>query len=306
MTHKTELRDPKDLKVHHLLHGMPEWADNDPRLKALAGDLRDNGMIEPVKITAENRIVDGRHRWRGAKRLQLTEIPVVVVPEDHVAGIVVGSLLQRRHFTPGQRAYLLAGVIDEAFRAAQLRRANNYNKPTERNSVSFGAATKTPEQYADEIGVSVQYLRLARELQSAFLDVKKRTLTDDEENVEKGVTFREFYEPRILREEKPYGLGAVKRGIGYQLSVEAHPELKKGGKPKQREEQLKLFGRVITDELNRWEYWQKFDDDERDAHFQTVRSEVADLEPKQLEELAEYHSRLAAEFRKAAKHGKGE
>jgi hypothetical protein len=305
--HKTEIRDPKDLKVHHLLHGMPEWADTDPRLKTLTANLRDEGMIEPLKITPDGKIADGRHRWRGAKRLQWKEVPVIVVPEDRVAEIIVSSLLQRRHFTAGQRAYMLAGVIDDAFAEAQRRMLatqNNHSAVAARNSVS--SRGKTPEDYADEIGVSVQYLRLARWLQDAFKDTKKRTLTDDDGNTEKGVTFREFYEPRLLREEKPYGLGPVKRGVEYLQQADKDPSKKAGGKPKEKDRQLSLFNQVVTDELNRWEYWQKFDEEDRAEHFKAVRSKCADLEPKQLEELAEYHTRLAAEFRKAAKHGKGE
>lgn len=302
MTHKIEIRDPKDLKVHHLLHGMPEWSDTDPRLKALAADIRDHGITEPLKITAENRIVDGRHRWRGARRLQLDQIPVVVVPENHVASIAVGSLLHRRHLTPGQRAYLLAGIIDDAFAEAQKRMLAGV-KVDPRNSVSRG---KTPEDYADEIGVSVQYLRLARELQEAFKDTKKRTITDDDDVTEKGVTLREFYEPRLLREEKPYGLGAVKRGVAYQLEADKNPNKKAGGKPKEKNRQMDLFNQVVTDELNRWEYWQKFDDDDKAAHFKAVREKAVEVDPKQLEEMAEYHTRLATEFRKAAKQAKGE
>jgi len=292
------MRDPADLHVHRLIRTMPQWSDEDEQFRALGDDIEENGIREPIKITAKNAIVDGRHRWRAAKRYQLTQVPVMVVPEEEAAEIAVGTLLHRRHYTPGQRAYLLAGILDEAFEEARRRRARNAAK-NETNSVRF--VSRTPEDYAAELGVSLRYLQLARELHELFRDETRRTLTDAEGVQERDVTFREFYEPRLMREERPYGLGAVKAGIAFILDAEVHPHKKTGGKPQAREKQLKLFNQVLDDELKRWDYWQRFDAEERMAHFKAVRTRASKLPSDQLQELAEYHSKLASEFRRLAK-----
>lgn len=296
MNHQIQNIDPcaRELHDHPLLKTIPRWDDTEA-FGTLCDDVRDNGVLEPIKLTKGNAVVDGRHRWRAAKRMQLKTIPAVIVEDADAAQIAVSTLLHRRHLTPGQRAYLLADIIGEAFEEARKRRAMNAAK-NERNSVSF--VSKTPDEWAAEIGVSVQYLRYARELHEWFAEhPEKRTFTDGEGKKVKDVTLRKYFEERILRDEKPMGLGAALAGIGFIFNAAE----KNGGKPKDQDRQLDLFNRVLADENNRWEYWQKFNEAAKAEHFKAVRVQAAQLDAKVCEERAEYHARLAAEFRKAAK-----
>ncbi len=62
-----ELRDPADLRVHKLIKDMPQLAEEDQEFENLCESVHETGhLIEPLKITSDNAIVDGRHRWRSA------------------------------------------------------------------------------------------------------------------------------------------------------------------------------------------------------------------------------------------------
>lgn len=308
-----EIRDPKSLRVHASLRKQPgEWSDEDPRFLALVDDINVRGIDQPLLITADGAIADGRHRWRGANRLQLAGVPCKVIDESEVAAAIVNSLLQRRHYTKSQRAYLSLPHLEQAFAEAKVRSLANLQKGSagpDRRSAPVG---KCLDDWALEIGVCVRFLTDARKVMELFKDTAKRTLTDKDGNTEKGVTFREFFEPRILADEdggghKPtaYGLGAVISGIQSILESEKKGKPHKGGKPDETGDQLRLFNQVVTDELNRWEYWTNFDDDTKAEHFKTVRAHAAKIkDPARLEGLAAYHRKLANEFEKAAKEAK--
>ena len=52
------------------------------RLKKLTSDIKENGILEPIKYieyNGEKHVVDGHHRLLAAKRLGLTEVPAVEV-----------------------------------------------------------------------------------------------------------------------------------------------------------------------------------------------------------------------------------
>lgn len=295
-------RDPADLKLHPLLKKQPgEWEDDDPRFIALVEDIRQRGIDQPIIVTKDMLVADGRHRLRGAKRLQIETIPCKICADDEVPAVILHSLLQRRHYTKGQLAYLLARTIDEAFVEAQKRQLaglKHGDTAPVRNSVSKAL---TPEEWATQIGVSVQYLRQAKRIHEFFADDKKRKFNDEGKKAVTA-TLREFFEPKILDADEPHGLGAVIAGISSVLDAEKKGKPHKGGKPAETDRQLELFNKVVSDELNRWEYWQKFDDETKAEHFKSVRAQAAKIEDaEQLEQMAEYHSKLASEFRKAAK-----
>ena len=298
-TYTIYLRDPAKLRIHRLLKHQPgEWEDDDSRFKGLCDDIKARGVDQPLGITAEGHIVDGRHRWRAAKRHQLALVPCRVYTESEAAAVIVQSLLQRRHYTPGQRAYLLAPTLTDAFTAAAKRMlAGKPVQPSELGS----EGPKTLESWAHDIGVSVRYLREAHKVWELFKDDKKRSMTDNEDVTEDNVTLREFYEPRILREEKPYGLGYVVSGAASVLEAERKGTPHKGGRPDDTDNQLRLFNQVTTDEFNRWEYWTKFDDTTKAKHFSELRAKASALPPDRLEEMAEYHTKVAAALRKTAK-----
>jgi len=159
--------------------------------------------------------------------------------------VMVQSKLQRQHFTPGQRAYVVAPLMDEAFAEAQKRMFAGV-KATHANSVR---GVKTVDAWADEIGCSRRLLEQAREVHEHFKNGKKFPWNDIPDSVqelypdEKKLTLSEYFEPQIMAELKPIGLGNALQGIGFKLK-NTEPD---GTTTKQvKSGQLELFGESIN------------------------------------------------------------
>lgn len=279
METKIEYRDPAELSISPAVKDLPLWTKEDPKYCAMLEDVRARGFDLPLIIDPNNRIWDGRRRYKIAKDLQLTEVPVVVRKPDDLFGVAVGSLLHRQHYTKGQLAYVLAPLLEDAFAESERRKLANLAKNPNYLRTAFSAARldqqpKSAAEWAEKIGVSERLFRLARELHELFRKHKeKRELTDDDGVRETGVTFKEFYEPRILRaldgEKKPYGLGAVKAGIGAHLSERVHSQAKQG--------ELNLFMAGCDVLTKRLDYWEEFDDSAKAQAREAIQATVAKM-----------------------------
>lgn len=300
-------RKPSELRVHPLVAATPQLADDDDRFLAIARSIQEGGIRERLKITADNQIADGRHRWRSAKRLKLPEVECIVVSEDEVAQIALDTLVGRRHYNASQRAYAALPLLDAAFEAARLRRIKNLpdvaNADDRNARVRFGdKRVEDLEQFCAHAGISLRLIQLARQVSKFFEDETERTITGEDGHPNVDVTFREYFEPRILREEDPIGLGAVLTGIKQILDLEKKAKAGKahsGGKPKAPERQLALFTTTFTKDLaNRYEYWTKFDDDQKEAAITQILPAIEQM-PEDL--LASLEKRLRAELKRREK-----
>lgn len=247
MNHSTEPRDPRKLSVHPAARHQPEWADDDSRFEHLIESIRDQGIVCPVVVDPEDRIVDGRHRWRAAKRLQIPSVPVQVCDRDEVSSIILSTLIQRRHYTPGQIAYLAFPAFEGAYEEACRRRLAALKKNT--NGLK---PAKTVQDLAAEIGVS-------RDL---FLDAAKL-----HEKFAKNPDLRAQFEPRILDQHDPIGLGAAVAGIGGQGATK--------GKDRPQPRQLELFVAAWDTIKTRLATWEKLDADSREQVVPAIRETVA-------------------------------
>lgn len=101
------------LTVHPALKDVPEWSEDDPQFESLCRSIHKRGILQPLIVDSKSRIVDGRHRWRGGKRLKLEEVPVHVVSDDEALAIIIDTLAQRRHYTKGALAYMLVPIVSD-------------------------------------------------------------------------------------------------------------------------------------------------------------------------------------------------
>lgn len=275
--------DPKKLANHELLNRLPALAPDDSSVLKVAQSISDLGrIIDPLKITEQGLLVDGRRRRAAALKLKLPQVPCVIVPENEVPALIVAQLEARAHYTKGQRAYLLLPFIQEAFEYARQRRLAG--TPTPNELVRNGS--KRVEDWANSIGVTYRLLQQAQELRKLFEDHTPRTITDSDDITEEGVSFREFFEPRILREENPYGLGAALTGIKQILDIERKKGIGQahgGGKPKEAEKQLRLFERTWSDLQNRYEYWSRFDHDQKQHALEAIDKALEAMPPDLLD-----------------------
>jgi hypothetical protein len=262
------------LVIHKAARDLPAWSEDDARFLALVDDIRDKGILEAIKVTPKREIVDGRHRFRAAQRLQLENVRCEVVAEDMIPEVILSTLLRRRHYTAGQRAYVLAPMVAPAFKAAQLHRMDGLNRGTVRpirNLVPHGA--ENPEEFAESIGISVRYLRSAIKLYDLF-NLYKSTEWKWSDS-DRPMTFREYFEPQILRDvgenedgdtERPLGLGAAVAAIGSrirQAELEAKGKKHEGGGKKGVPRQLNLWMEGIDAWKAKWRYWDEFDEPTR-------------------------------------------
>ena len=295
------MRKVADLRIHPVLKSHPHLSDDE--MLTWRRELKRKGpaSVPALFVTEANQIVDGRHRYWCAQKLQWPEIPVQVISESEVMSTIFATLLNRRHYTKGQRAYIVAEHIGDAFEEAKRRQRAG----VEADRFSL---IRTPENYAQEIGVTTRYLNDAFSIYKLYEQLPgKRTFTDDEGKKHKDVTAREYFELKIMDAEKPMGLGAAIAGLGFLVKKEqfqANGRPHGGGKPQELKRQLELFSKLVKDEDNRWEYWQKFDDEVRAEHFAAVRNAAEQLPPQVCRERAEYHEKLAKQFHNAAKAGK--
>jgi hypothetical protein len=152
---------------------------------------------------------------------------------------------------------------------------------------------ETPESVASNLGISTRVLHQAREIHELFADKTKRTMTDRDDVTEKGVTFREFFEPRILLEEDPeaprtraYGLGAVLAGMKAALSMATKDGPHGGGRPQRVEQQLSLFDDSLKSFSTKFTYWAKWEPETRQAALNSLPPVVEKMPDDLLTEFA--------------------
>jgi hypothetical protein len=294
-----EYRDPNQLSIHRELKAMPRLANDDERMVAWRRGMKRSGPdAREILITAENEIVDGRHWFWNAKTLAWPKVRVKVVKEDEVMAIIFETLANRKHYTKGQLAYLLAPMLEEMVSEAKNRSLSNLKRgATAPDPHSVRIGEQTPEEIAVELGISYRVLLQASELHTTYWpDTTPRTITDRDGNKEANTTFKKFFEPRILMAEdpedkhtRPYGLGAVLTAVK-QINAQEHNRKigheHGGGRPEKVGKQLSLFGDAMRGLKNKFIYWQKWEPETRKAALNELPPVVEQMPDDLLAEFA--------------------
>ena len=149
---------------------------------ALLTDIKENGINDPNIITCEGLILDGWHRYKIAKTLEIIDQLIFTeLPENEpLDKYVLSQNLHRRHLTPSQRAQISVEINEWVETGT-----NRYTIEDSQNE----EARKTNKQLAEEAGVSERAISDAKK-------VKKETGRSDE--VIKG----EKSASAVLKEEK--------------------------------------------------------------------------------------------------------
>ena len=100
---------PADAPIHPAAALLPELSDTE--YAALHEDIKRHGVLNPVYIDPEHRILDGRHRLRAAHELGIA-CPTVVYDGLDPIGFVLSQNLHRRHLTTSQRAMVAAKIAN--------------------------------------------------------------------------------------------------------------------------------------------------------------------------------------------------
>ncbi len=97
-------------------------------LSALVQSIRALGLLHPIVITPDGRLVAGARRLEAYKGMGRTEIPARIVP---VPDIMRGELEEntvRKDFTPSEMVAIARALRDEEQRAAKERQGMRTDK----------------------------------------------------------------------------------------------------------------------------------------------------------------------------------
>lgn len=108
----TELQSTQTLRLSELEQNrtQPRKKFDDEAITELAKSIQQHGMLQPIVVrpTGEGRyqIVAGERRWRAAKRIGLTEVPVIIrtLTDSEVYQIALIENLQRENLNPIEEA----------------------------------------------------------------------------------------------------------------------------------------------------------------------------------------------------------
>ncbi|MBN8246214.1 MAG: ParB N-terminal domain-containing protein [Verrucomicrobia bacterium] len=257
-------RPLEGLTIHPAIADDPHLDSKDPRYIAMRTAWRESGVIAPIHVTPEGKIVDGRHRYWYAQDEGWEEIPCIEVSEAEVPLVIIQGLIGKNHVTKGQRAFLAAPKLESAFQAAVERRVQ---------ILQSGGKSKLPvvpsvEDMAERLGIGRELLGQARRIHAAFAEPKV------------GKLLKKEWEKRILDPEEPMGLGAVLQGIGGAMATK--------GKPKKpaRNSALNNFlagWKNLTAPAKHWAKWTEVD---RDMVVDGIRTNLAKLPDEVLDAVA--------------------
>jgi hypothetical protein len=82
----------------------------DDELQALADDIKERGLRDPIVMDRDGRIIDGRNRWRACNLAGVQARSVVYEGDDPIAESLSRNL-KRRHLTESQRGVLALKVL---------------------------------------------------------------------------------------------------------------------------------------------------------------------------------------------------
>lgn len=263
-----------DLADHPMLAHIPVWRRDDQEFISLVESIRERGLDYPVLIDRERRVVDGRNRRNGCAVLGAL-VPCVYVEPGAAAGIIVDSLVNRRHLTKGALAYLSAPLFADVLEETKARRFANLSKsrvPSE-TPLSGDSRFQSAEDVAAMLGIGHSLFEQALKLRRMFDELPSEV--------------RERYEPRVLGPwqddagewQDPVGLGYMINGIT-SLITEKSGRVKKLGK---RAEHARLFvGALPKLRL----HWDKATPEQRVEIADRLKSEVSKWPADLREELA--------------------
>jgi hypothetical protein len=255
------------IRGHVLLKKIPAWSEEDPRFLALCEHVQAHGVTHAVLMTSRHEVVDldGLHRWRAAKQLQLSEIPVQIVPDDLVANTILAGLVLRPHYTKSARAYLAYPLFEHALEESRHRRLENLKQgKSPMISRMSGEPTigKTAQDFASQLGFKRELFCQAKQVHEIFV---------------RDAEYKKAMEPRILAEpiggehenSRPVGLGAVIAGWSGRAAT--------NDKAKGASDQLELFSDAFTTLGKRFSYWESFSQAQKSRAVEVIRKTVSEM-----------------------------
>jgi hypothetical protein len=143
------------MEFHEVSSVFPPMGERD--YQALKTDIAQNGLKQPV-IVHENKIVDGRQRYRACLELGIEPRLVEWYGEGSLVSFAVSMNLHRRHLTTSQRALLAADLRPLFDMEARSRQGTRTDLGA---NLREGEKGKASAQVAEIVGVSARSVETA-------------------------------------------------------------------------------------------------------------------------------------------------
>ena len=124
-TEETEVVEPQTTEIVNMSVGsvVPNLKNpykyREEDMKPLEDSIRENGIIQPLMVRKDGKadvyeIISGHRRFLAATRLEMTEVPVVVldISKEEADIILVDSNLHREHILPSEKAFAYKMKMD--------------------------------------------------------------------------------------------------------------------------------------------------------------------------------------------------
>ena len=124
-TEETEAVEPRTTEIVNMAVGsvVPNLKNpykyREEDMKLLEDSIRENGIIQPLMVRKDDKadvyeIISGHRRFLAASRLEMTEVPVVVldISKEEADIILVDSNLHREHILPSEKAFAYKMKMD--------------------------------------------------------------------------------------------------------------------------------------------------------------------------------------------------
>ena len=141
-------------------------------MKPLEDSIRENGIIQPIMVRKDGKsdvyeIISGHRRFLAASRLEMTEVPVVVldISKEEADIILVDSNLHREHILHSEKAFAYKMKMDALKK--QGKRTDLTSDPVGPKLSSAEKISKDSEDSATQIK---RYIRLTN-LEKSLLDL---------------------------------------------------------------------------------------------------------------------------------------
>ena len=175
---ETEVVEPRTTEIVNMSVGniVPNLKNpykyREEDMKPLVDSIRENGIIQPLMVRKDDKadvyeIIPGHRRFLAATRLEMTEVPVVVLDicKEEADIILVDSNLHREHILPSEKAFAYKMKMDAL---------KKQGKRTDLTSDQVG-----PKLAADEISNSDSASQVKRYIRLTKLIPKLLSMVDE-------------------------------------------------------------------------------------------------------------------------------
>ena len=126
-------------------------------LVALAADIRAKGLLEPITLTPDGLLLDGRCRWDACEREGIAPQAVVYDGDDPI-GFVASKNRHRRHLDKSQMAMVIARLANLQHGSNQFELRQEEELERNRLLLNKNRTSLTRKDLAQRASVSVSYL----------------------------------------------------------------------------------------------------------------------------------------------------